>query len=453
MLPGLPRGPHSLSREQVVANQRLRMVLAMVDAIGEKGYVAVTVADVIRRAGVSRKAYYEHFSSKDDCFLATFDEIARESRRRVMGAYREAKGWPDRVEAAIRALFEAAIENPSAVRYGMIEIAAAGPAGIERRERAIIDYERVILNSLELAPGRGTVLDISLRMVVGGLNGILWRYVRRGESANLMEFVPDLVEWATSYYPTPAAIVRHAPSVEERPAILPGRRAPGTLSLDFPRSGHRGGGRERNLSHSFIVHSQHERILDAVANLIATHGYAALKIDAIVSEAGVSIQTFYELFTGKEDAVLVAYEIGHLRSLGIVEHAFRSQSDWSSGVRAAIHALLDFLASEPSFAHLAMIDAHVATSESAQRAEVGVSAYADMLLPGLKQLPERERPPAVTIDAVMSGLAEIIFDHVVRGRIQELPLAADHLTYLVLTPFVGGEQAASVALGSAEHGA
>lgn len=427
------------------------MVLAMVEAIGEKGYVASTVADVIARAGVSRKAFYEHFTDKDDCFLATFDEVASVSRSRVMHAYRDAKGWPGRVDAAIRVLFEMALENPNAVRLGMMEIAAAGPPGVERRERAIIEYERVILNALELAPGRGSVPPIGLRMVVGGLNGILWRYARRGEGANLLELVPDLVSWTAGYYPTPTTIVNHMPRGAESGPPPPGRRAPGTLSLGFPRTGHRGGGRERNLSHSFIVHSQHERILDAVANLTAEHGYAALKIDAIVSAAGVSIQTFYELFTGKEDAVLVAYEIGHLRSLGIVEQAFKTQPDWAQGVRAAIRALLEFLASEPSFAHLALLDAHVATAESARRAELGINSYANMLFPGLEQLPPEQRPPAVTVDAIMSGLTEILFDHVARRRVHELPLVADHVTYLVLTPFIGSERAALVALGDTEH--
>ncbi len=418
----------------------------MVDAIGEKGYVATTVADVIRHAGVSRKAFYEHFTGKDDCFLATFDAVADESRRRVMSAYREARGWPDRVEAAIRALFESAIENPSAVRLGMIEIAAAGPAGIKRREQAIIEYERVIRGALELAPGSGAVPDTALRMVVGGLNGMLWRYVRREESDDLMEVLPALVTWATSYYPTPARLARQRrPKITGPPA--PGRRAPGTLSLGFPRTGHRGNeAADRNRSRSFIVHSQRERILDAVANITADHGYSALKIEDIVSEAGVSIQTFYEHFTGKEDAVLVAYEIGHLRGLAIVEHAYRAQPDWASGVRAAVHALLEFLAGEPAFTHLALLDAHVATSESAHRAELGITAYAQLLVPGLVAA-EKHHPPAVTIEAIASGLAEILFDHVVQNRVHELPLIATDATYLVLAPFIGADEAALIATG------
>src|SRR5207249_11332900 len=53
----LPRGPHGLAREVVQASQRARMLDAMAEAVAEKGYGAVSVADVIARAGVSRKTF------------------------------------------------------------------------------------------------------------------------------------------------------------------------------------------------------------------------------------------------------------------------------------------------------------------------------------------------------------------------------------------------------------
>ena len=69
----LPRGRHSLSREEVAATQRARLMLALTEAVGESGYAATSVADVIGRAGVSRQTFYEQFTSKLDCFLAAFD--------------------------------------------------------------------------------------------------------------------------------------------------------------------------------------------------------------------------------------------------------------------------------------------------------------------------------------------------------------------------------------------
>ena len=82
-------------------------------------------------------------------FLATYDQISARAIRRMERAYQEADGWPGRVEAAIRALFEAAIESPGAVRLVLIEINALGPAGIERWERSIVHYERFVHEALK----------------------------------------------------------------------------------------------------------------------------------------------------------------------------------------------------------------------------------------------------------------------------------------------------------------
>jgi AcrR family transcriptional regulator len=66
----LPRGPHKLSREEVEHSQRQRLLAAATDAVAEKGYVATSVADILRRAGVSRTTFYRMFTDKQDCFLA-----------------------------------------------------------------------------------------------------------------------------------------------------------------------------------------------------------------------------------------------------------------------------------------------------------------------------------------------------------------------------------------------
>src|SRR4051794_12494639 len=69
----LPRGSHKLTREEVLSSQRGRMLAAMGEAVAERGYANVPVAEVVKRAGVSRETFYEHFSDKEDCFLAALD--------------------------------------------------------------------------------------------------------------------------------------------------------------------------------------------------------------------------------------------------------------------------------------------------------------------------------------------------------------------------------------------
>lgn len=427
----------------------------MVDAVAEKGYRATTVADVVARAGVSRRTFYDHFANKEDCLLVTFDLVADEAMRRVEQAYEGAQGWPANVEAAIRALFESAIENPGAMRLSLLEIGSVGPAGIERREASMLRYERFLSGALELAPGPGTVSSTVLKAVIGGINGVLYRRVLRGERAELLELVPDLTSWAISYYPTPPTLLarRRRDSAVERPRqrpsqLLRGGRAPGTLAPHASLTPRRGLPRgDQNISRSWVVHSQRERILDAVANLTAAEGYAELKVEDVAEQAAVSLQAFYEHFVDKEDAFLVAYEVGHSKALAMAERAYAAETDWRASVRAGIAVLFEFLAAEPSFAHIALVDALVATDRAAARSNVGVDAFARMLVPGLEEAPGQSAIRPVIVEAIAGGIFDLCLHYALHDRISELPELTELATYIALASFLGSAEAAQVALG------
>ena len=368
-------------------------------------------------------------------------------------AYREADGWPGRVEKAIGELFQAAIENPGAVRLSLLEINALGAVGIERRERSSARYERFIRDAVQLAPGRGTVSDTVLKAIVGGLMRVLHRRVLRGEGAELLALVPDLVAWTTSYYPTPPALLgeprRGASRNRERVAVPEGGRAPGTLAPHALLSRRRGLPRgDQNVSRSFVVHSQRERVLDAVAKLTAANGYAELKVEEIAEDAAISLNAFYEHFADKEDAFLVAYELGHAKALATAERAYSSESEWPLAVQAGLAALFEFLAAEPAFAHIALVDALIATDRTAERSHAGVSAFARMLVPGLEEAPKQSARPPVTIEAISGGVFELCLRYAFAGRIRELPELTGAATYVSLAPFLGSARAARVATSS-----
>src|SRR3977135_2657852 len=130
----LPRGRHRLSREQVLASQRGRLLAAMAEAVAEKGYVGTAVADVIERAGVSRETFYEHFSSKEDCFLAAYD-TGVEALHEVMGAALAGSraGPAKRPRRLLKAYFDALAAEPAFARTFLIEVYAVGPRALERR--------------------------------------------------------------------------------------------------------------------------------------------------------------------------------------------------------------------------------------------------------------------------------------------------------------------------------
>jgi AcrR family transcriptional regulator len=438
----------SKARAQARSEQRVRLALAMIDAIAEDGYRATRVADVISRAGVSRKTFYEHFENKQECLLVTFDLITAEATRRIESAYRDGVGWPGRVEAGIRALFDAAIENPGALRLSLLEIAAVGPAGIARREKSSKRFEDLIRDALELAPGDGTVSEPAVKAIVGGLNRVLYRRVLRADRDELYALIPDLTAWATAYYPAPASVLAKpvALSSAQRTAIAHrAGRAPGTLAPHPLLGGRRGLARgDQNISKSYVVQNQRARILDAATNLTARDGYASLKVEEIAEQAAVSLVAFYEHFADKEDAFLVAYEVGFGKALAVVERAFAAKSDWRQAVRAGIDALFGFLASEPAFAQIALIDALIVTPHTAERSTESVSAFARLLVPESEQI-GGVVPRAITIEAIAGGLFDLCLQYALAGKIGELPELIPSATYIALAPFLGGEQAAQIA--------
>jgi AcrR family transcriptional regulator len=283
--------------------------------------------------------------------------------------------------------------------------------------------------------------------VVGGLNRVLYSRVRHGRRAELRQLVPDLMRWVTCYRPTPPALVRFEEPGQGPPLYtgLRGGRAPGTLAsgaggdLGLVRG-------MTNVLRSFAVHIQRERILDAVANLTAAGGYPDVTVEKIAGEAAMSLQTFYDHFKSKEEAFLFTYEVGHARGLALVERAYEAQVDWPSGVKAAVSSLLHYLGSEPAFARLALLHMLIATPRTAERANAGITEYLSVLEPGFEETSEHRRPPAITIEAIGGGLFELMYQCIMRDRVEDLPSMTTHATYVALAPFIGPEQAARVAI-------
>jgi AcrR family transcriptional regulator len=141
----LPRGPHGLTREQVQASQRQRLLDAVLDVVGEHGYAAATVADITTAAGVSRTTFYEQFRNKLDAFLTAYDEFGKAFLADVAGT--PATTPVDTLTAAGERLVDVGRRRPLACRAFLLEIHAVGEEGLEHRDLmmnlAVERFERV----------------------------------------------------------------------------------------------------------------------------------------------------------------------------------------------------------------------------------------------------------------------------------------------------------------------
>jgi AcrR family transcriptional regulator len=131
----LPRGRHAAPRRVVRETQRVRMLQAMVEAVAEKGYARVAVADVIQRAGVSRKTFYEQFANKEDCFLAAYDAGVDDLLAAIDEALAElAPDWLAAARRAVEVYLARMAANPAFARAFQIEVLGAGPQALARRD-------------------------------------------------------------------------------------------------------------------------------------------------------------------------------------------------------------------------------------------------------------------------------------------------------------------------------
>jgi AcrR family transcriptional regulator len=131
----LPRGPHGLTREQVQASQRQRLLDAVLEVVGEHGYAAATVADITTAAGVSRTTFYEQFRNKLDAFLTAYDEFGKAFLADM--ADTPTTTPVDTLTAAGDRLVDLGRRRPLACRAFLLEIHAVGEEGLEHRDRVM----------------------------------------------------------------------------------------------------------------------------------------------------------------------------------------------------------------------------------------------------------------------------------------------------------------------------
>jgi AcrR family transcriptional regulator len=131
----LPKGPHSLTREQVQASQRQRILDAVLDVVGEHGYGAATVAHITKAAGISRTTFYEQFDNKQEAFLTAYDEFGRQFLADIGSVPTTTPA--EALAASADRLVDWGRRRPLASRAFLVEIHAVGDKGFAHRDRAM----------------------------------------------------------------------------------------------------------------------------------------------------------------------------------------------------------------------------------------------------------------------------------------------------------------------------
>lgn len=165
-----------------------------------KGYRAVTVADIVRRAGIARNTFYENFSSKEECFLAASDYAVGEARRRVVDAAAQVDRWPARVGAGLSAFLHYVASEPALARTCIVEALSAGPAAVERYERSIQAFVPLFRLGRKVSPHGGQLPATLEETIVGGIFWIVYQQIIMARTEQIEALLPELVEFALTPY-------------------------------------------------------------------------------------------------------------------------------------------------------------------------------------------------------------------------------------------------------------
>jgi AcrR family transcriptional regulator len=196
----LPRGRHRLTREQVMTSQRERMLVAMADAVAELGYAKTTVAEVIRRAGVSRETFYEHFRNKEGAFLAAYDgaaEIVAHEMADELGQVfnRSTATVEEKLEAILGRYLEALASEPAVARTFLVEVYAAGPRALARR----VEVQQRFTDLVAMIAGAEDERQrFACEAIVAAVSALVTQRICAGRGADLEELREPVADLSRS---------------------------------------------------------------------------------------------------------------------------------------------------------------------------------------------------------------------------------------------------------------
>lgn len=178
---------------------RDRILVAMYEIVAKRGYQGTTIEHIVKRAGISRATFYEHFENREDCLLAGFADAEKELHRRTAEATKAGE-WPKRVRSALSTFVEYCASEPALARTCLVEAVTAGPIAMERYERALTSFTPLFREGRDHLDAAGDLPDDLEDLIVGGIVWMVHQRLLRNEVNEIPGLLPTMLEFALVPY-------------------------------------------------------------------------------------------------------------------------------------------------------------------------------------------------------------------------------------------------------------
>jgi AcrR family transcriptional regulator len=214
----LPTGRHLIPRDFVAQNQRERMLLATAEVVAERGYQKTTIELIAKTARVALSTFYEQFASKEECFLAAFDESVAGAATVFDELLDTDLPWPEQIASGLEILLEMVVGEEARAKLCLVEAQAAGGPALARYQAMLERVAPKLREGRALNPRADRLPDGLEVSIAGGLAWLVHQRLVAGRSEDLEGLLPEMLQVTLTPYVGEVEAARAAEAAQARAA-------------------------------------------------------------------------------------------------------------------------------------------------------------------------------------------------------------------------------------------
>lgn len=184
----------------VISPKRQRILAGMLEAVGSEGYARASVQAVLDKAGLYRQAFYDNFTDKHDCYLQAYDAGVDRIETVVAEAVRQEDMWRAELRVGLAALLDFLDAEPNVGRALIVEVHAAGPPALAKRDAAVRRVAEYIDTARDRADGAAMAPAIAAEAVAAGIHSVLHARLAAGDDGGFRRLLPEFMYIAVLPY-------------------------------------------------------------------------------------------------------------------------------------------------------------------------------------------------------------------------------------------------------------
>jgi AcrR family transcriptional regulator len=178
--------------------QRARILYAMAEIVVENGYARTKLKLVTSRAGVSTRAFYEHFGNLEDCFTTLLDLGTERAKELIAEAFEREDHWQDRARAALASLLVLFDSEPLLARIWFVDALAASSWALERRAHNIALLRSMIVERLWPTPRDKQPEPLIVAGIMASILGLIHTHLLTKQPTPLIDLLGPLMGLVTA---------------------------------------------------------------------------------------------------------------------------------------------------------------------------------------------------------------------------------------------------------------